>query len=439
MEKTIMIRDIDKRFLEWTGSSFRKPLVVRGARQVGKTYSVCEFGKTHFEAFVRLDLERDRTLHRIFEGDLSAERLVRELEIHVNQRIIPGKTLIFFDEIQACERALLSLRYFYEEAPELHVIAAGSMLEFSLGGVSFPVGRVSFEWMRPMTFYEFLNAAGRDLLADQLPCISDFRPVSEAIHETIMDQFKLYLLTGGMPEAVKRYCLTGSLAESRAVHEEIFQSYLQSLVKYHQRADINSLDHIMRSIPSHVGSRLKYTRLDPDRRIEKTRDSLQIFERALFVHIIRSADANGLPLNSRASDKVMKPLFLDVGLMQHHSGIHPSEILGAKDLTGVYRGAVAEQVVGQELLAAGGSENYQLFYWSREQKSSTAEVDYLYVRNGRISPIEVKSGPAGKLKSLHIFLNEHPDIETGYVMSPNAFEKQQVAKIIFIPIYTRFD
>lgn len=434
-----MIRDIDKRFSQWKVSGFRKPLVVRGARQVGKTYSVCEFGKSHFEAFVQLDLERDRSLHRIFEGDLLAERLIRELEIHVNQRITPGQTLLFFDEIQACERALLSLRYFYEEVPELHVMAAGSMLEFALGEVSFPVGRVSFEWMRPMTFYEFLNASGRGMLADQLPCISDVRPVSASIHEKIIDQFKLYLLIGGMPEAVKRYCLTGSLTESRAVHEEIFQSYLQSFVKYHQRADINSLDHIMRSIPSHVGSRLKYTRLDPDRRIEKTRGSLQIFERALLVHRIRSADANGLPLNSRASDKVMKLLFLDIGLMQYHSGIHPSEIMGAKDLAGVYRGAVVEQVVGQELLAAGGTENYQLFYWSREQKSSTAEVDYLYVRDGRIFPIEVKSGTAGKLKSLHIFLNEHPDVKTGYVMSPVVFDKQRVEKITFIPVYTRFD
>ena len=194
----------------------------------------------------------------------------------------------------------------------------------------------------------------------------------------------------------------------------------------------------MRSLPSHVGSQIKYTRLDPERRIEKTKTSLQILERALLLHMIKSSDATGLPLNANVSSKVMKPLFLDVGLMQYNCGIQPSDILKAKDLSNVYRGALAEQFVGQELLAAGGSENFKLFYWSRAKKSSSAEVDYLYVKNSRIFPIEVKSGPAGKLKSLHLFINEHPSVEKGYVMSPVVFERQDVDKFMFIPVYTRF-
>ncbi|MDA3788256.1 MAG: ATP-binding protein [Desulfobacula sp.] len=433
-----MKRDIDTNLVEWKKSEFRKPLIIRGARQVGKTYSVCRFGESHFETFIKLDFERDRTSHRIFQGDLSAETLVLEIEVHSGTRIDPGKTLLFFDEIQECERALLSLRYFYEEIHELHIIAAGSMLEFTLGSISFPVGRTSFEWMRPMTFYEFLNASGKQILADNLPCISNFRPVSDTIHFKIIEQLKLYLLTGGMPEAVKRYSSTGSLTQSFTVHEEIYQSYLQSLGKYNKRADIDSLDHLMRSLPSHVGSQIKYTRLDPERRIEKTKTSLQILERTLLLHIVKSSDATGLPLNANVASKVMKPLFLDVGLMQYNCGIQPSDILKAKDLSNVYRGALAEQFVGQELLAAGGSENFKLFYWSRAKKSSSAEVDYLYVKNSRIFPIEVKSGPAGKLKSLHLFIKEHPNVEKGYVMSPMVFEKQDVDKFMFIPVYTRF-
>ena len=433
-----MKRDIDTNLVDWKKSEFRKPLIIRGARQVGKTYSVCRFGENHFETFIKLDFERDRTSHRIFQEDLSAEKLILEIEVHSDTRIDPGKTLLFFDEIQECERALLSLRYFYEEIPELHIIAAGSMLEFTLGSISFPVGRTSFEWMRPMTFYEFLNASGKQILADNLPCISNFRPVSDTIHFKIIEQLKLYLLTGGMPEAVKRYSRTGSLTQSFTVHEEIYQSYLQSLGKYNKRADIDSLDHLMRSLPSHVGSQIKYTRLDPERRIEKTKTSLQILERALLLHMIKSSDATGLPLNANVSSKVMKPLFLDVGLMQYNCGIQPSDILKAKDLSNVYRGALAEQFVGQELLAAGGSENFKLFYWSRAKKSSSAEVDYLYVKNSRIFPIEVKSGPAGKLKSLHLFINEHPSVEKGYVMSPVVFERQDVDKFMFIPVYTRF-
>ena len=433
-----MKRNIDEKLANWSKSQFRKPLLIRGGRQVGKTYSVCRFGEMHFDLFLKLDFERDRSIHRIFQGDLSTEKLILDLEVHLNQRILPGKTLLFFDEIQECERALLSLRYFYEEKPELHIIAAGSMLEFSLGDISFPVGRLSFEWMRPMTFREFLTASGKEILAAHLPGLSDFRPVSETIHLKIIDQLKLYFLIGGMPEAVKRYCKTRSLKDIADVHGEIFQSYLQSLVKYNRRADIDSLDHLMRALPAHVGSQIKYTRLDPERRIEKTKKSLQILERALVFNRIKSSDASGLPLNVTASPKVMKPLFLDIGLMQYHCGINPLDVLQAPDLSRVYQGALAEQFVGQELLAAGGSENFKLFYWSRAKKSSSAEVDYLYVQDGKIVPIEVKSGPAGKLKSLHIFLNERPHVDRGVVMSPAVFEKQYVDKLLFVPVYTGF-
>jgi predicted AAA+ superfamily ATPase len=292
--------------------------------------------------------------------------------------------------------------------------------------------------MQPMTFYEFLIASGKNILADQLPSISNFKPVNEFVHQKIIDQLKIYFLTGGMPEAVHRYCLTDSVSDSFIVHEEIFQAYLQSLIKYYRRADIDSLDHIMRTIPSFVGSQIKYTRLDPDRRIEKTKTSLQILEKALILQIIRSSNTNSLPLSAGAAAKKMKPLFLDIGLMQYNSGVSAIDVMEAKDLSHVYRGALAEQFVGQEMYAAGGSENKKMYYWARDKKSSSAEIDYLYVNNGNIFPIEVKSGPKGKLKSLHLFLEEHPKIKTGYVMSPIAFEKQRVDNIVFIPIYTRF-
>ncbi len=241
-----------------------------------------------------------------------------------------------------------------------------------------------------------------------------------------------------MPEAVKRFCETNSITQSITVHEEIFQSYLQSLVKYNKKTDIDSLDHIMRSIPSHVGTQIKYTRLHPEQRIEKTKKSLNILRKALIVDIAKSSKGTELPLNSNGSSKIMKPIFLDLGLMQYACGINPSDILTERDLNKMYKGALTEQCIGQELIAAGGSENHKLFYWSRAKKSSSAEVDFLFVNNGQIYPIEVKSGPAGKLKSLHIFLSEHPDIKKGYVMSPIVFEKQLVEKVVFIPIYTRF-
>ncbi len=384
------------------------------------------------------DFERDSSIRQIFDNDLSPEKLLAALELHGNARIIPGKTLLCFDEIQECERALLSLRYFYEEMPELHVIAVGSMLEFALGNISFPVGRVSFEWLRPMTFYEFLMGCNKDLLAEKLPKLFNYNSLPESVHRKIIDELKTYFLTGGMPEAVKRFLLTGSFIETSSVHEEIYQAYLQSLVKYNKNADIESLDHLLRTIPKHVGSQIKFTRLDPDRRIEKTKASLQILEKAILIHTIQSTTASGLPLGSSASPKVIKTLFLDIGLMQHVCGINPGELLKEKNLSNIYKGAIAEQFVGQELLAAGGTENEKVYYWSRAKKNSTAEVDYLILKDGVIFPVEVKSGPAGKLKSMHIFLNEHPDLKTGYVLSPVACKKQAVDKIIFVPVYTRF-
>jgi len=434
-----MKRTIDQNLINWKNQTFRKPLILRGARQVGKTFSMTYFGKTCFDSLIKLDFERDRSIHKIFDQDLSAEKIIQDIELFSGIKVVPGKTLLFFDEIQECERALLSLRYFYEEMPDLHVAAAGSMLEFALGQVSFPVGRVAFEWMEPMTFYEFLNAAEHHLLANQLPCISNFEPVSEFAHQKIIEQLKIYFLTGGMPEAIKRYCHTKSITDSFDVHEQIFQAYLQSLIKYYRRADIDSLDHIMRIIPSFIGSQIKYTRLDPERRIEKTKKSLQILEKALIIQIIKASNANNLPLGAGVSPKKMKPLFLDIGLVQYSSGISATDIIRAKDLSHVYRGALAEQFVGQELLAAGGSESKKMYYWARDKKSSSAQIDYLYVHDGNIFPIEVKSGPKGKLKSLHLFMQEHPDIKTGYVMSPIVFEKQRVDNITFIPIYTRFE
>jgi len=191
-----------------------------------------------------------------------------------------------------------------------------------------------------------------------------------------------------MPEAVKRYCTTRSLMDSAGVHNEIFQSYLQSLVKYNQRAYIDSLDHLMRVLPSHVGSQIKYSRLDRERRIEKTKKSLQILERALVFNFIKSSETSGLPLNVTASSKVMKALFLDIGLMQYHCGFNPLDVLQSSDLPNVFQGALAEQFVGQELLAAGGSETFKFFYWSRAKKSSSTEVDYLYVKGVRFYPLK---------------------------------------------------
>ncbi|MBM3701035.1 MAG: ATP-binding protein [Actinobacteria bacterium] len=431
-----MKRFIEEKLKAWKDSKARKPLIVRGARQVGKTFTIKEFGKSSFPSLVIVDFERSRAVHSIFKDDLDPYKMVRELEVFSGQKIIPGETLLFFDEIQACKRALMMLRYIYEEIPDLHVIAAGSLLEFAINSLSFPVGRVTFEWMRPMSFREFLLAGGKEILVSNLPSVFRPEPISEILHHKILEELRSYLIVGGMPEAVKRYLESGSLKIVKEVHDDIVNSYIDSLVKYNKRTNIESLEHLMRSVPSNVGSQIKYTNLDPDRRIEVTKTSLNILENAFLANRIRATDVAGLPLGANESAKVFKAIFLDVGLMQNICGLDPMETINAADLTSVYRGAVAEQFVGQELLASGGSENYRLYYWSRMKKGSTAEVDFVISRSAKIYPVEVKSGSYGRIRSMHQLLNEYPQIEKGFVLSSDIHKSQSLKKLIFMPLYS---
>lgn len=406
---------------------------------MGKTYTVKEFGKNFFPSFIIIDFERNRAAHSIFEKDLDPLKMIQEIEIFAGQKITPGKTLLFFDEIQACERALMMLRYIYEEIPELHIIAAGSLLEFAMSSISFPVGRVTFEWMRPMTFREFLLASEKEMLIKKLPSIFEPKAISTILHYSVMEELRRYLIVGGMPEAVKRYLATNSLTTVKKIHDDIVNSYLESLAKYSTRANIENLEHLMKSVPSSVGSQIKYTHLDPNRRIEVTKASLNILEKALLVHLIHSTNVSGLPLGANASSKVFKALFLDIGLMQHICGIDPLETINSSDLTSIYKGAIAEQFVGQELLASGGSENLKLYYWNRMKKGSTAEVDFVIARGGKIYPVEVKSGAAGKMRSMHQLLSEYAEIEKGFVLSSDIYEKQAFGKLIFMPLYSALE
>jgi len=414
----------------------RKPLIIRGARQVGKTYAIQEFGKSYFKNLVTIDFERNRSAHKAFQKDLDPKKILQELEFYAEERIVPGQTLLFFDEIQACENALQSIRYFYEELPSLHLISAGSLLEFSLTTSSFPVGRVSFEWLFPITFREFLQVTHKEILLQNLPSIfSPSSSTSEMLHHKIMEEVKRYMIIGGMPEAVKTFLETGSLAKVKSVQDEIVQSYLESFKKYKLKANMDNLEQLMKKIPSLVGKQVKYTHLDPDRRVETTKSSLHLLEKALLIHFVRSTNLSGLPLGSSASEKVFKLLFLDIGLLQQISGYDPLNILETSDLTALYQGALAEQFVGQELLAYGGSENSKLYYWHRDKKGSSAEVDYVIVRNGKMLPVEVKSGNAGKMRSMHQLMAENTQIQQGLILNSHAPIAQKEQNLIFMPLY----
>ncbi|RMI09046.1 MAG: DUF4143 domain-containing protein [Calditrichaeota bacterium] len=430
-----MKRLIDDILVRWKDQPNRKPLVIRGARQVGKTYSVEQFGRNHFENFLKIDFELERSVHQAFSGDLHPANLVLKLEAAYGKSIIPGKTLLFFDEIQECPRALMALRYFYEQMPELHVVAAGSLLEFTVEDISFPVGRVQFEWLRPLGFREFLWARGMELLSRQLPDLHREEPVDEFLHQKFLEQLKYYFVVGGMPEAVSTFVNTGSLSKVAEVHRALYQSYVQDFVKYRRRVDVELLTRIFEQLPARVGQRIKYTELYPEKRIEKIKEAIHLLEHALLVQKVRSTTAQGLPLGAGAVDKIFKTVFLDIGLMQHICGFSPTPVLNG-NLVDAFRGGLAEQFVGQELLLRGGAENDKLYYWNRPRPGSGAEVDYVIARKGEIYPVEVKSGRAGRLKSMQVFLNEHPHCSWGLVLNQGNIHREQKYRLKFMPLYT---
>ncbi len=433
-----MKRLINDQLNLWKDQWRRKPLVLRGARQVGKTYSVRAFGRASFDHFLEIDFERDRKAHLIFGGDLDARNLALQIEAYLGQPVVPGKSLLFFDEIQECPRALTALRYFYEQRPELHVVAAGSLLELSVADVSFPVGRVEFAWMRPLSFEEFLLALGMEPLSARIPSYPSVDALPEALHTKMLEQLRQYFLVGGMPEAVTAFVETHSLAEVNSVHRNLSAAYLQDFAKYSPRADRDCLQRVFEQIPRQVGKRIKYTALYPEKRVETIKSCLRILEQSLALYTVKATTAQGLPLGADASSNNFKVVFLDIGLMQHLCGVPAREMLTEKDLLNVYRGALAEQFVGQELLAHGrGSENGQLFYWSRTHKSSQAEVDFVIVREGKIIPVEVKSGPGGRLKSLQVFLEEHPHCDTAFILSTANPSDAQPGPLQFMPVYSR--
>lgn len=422
--------------IAWKDSKHRKPLIVRGARQVGKTYLIKDFARNFYENLLLIDFEKNKGARKIFEEDLDINKIIALLEVETKSVVIPHKTLIFLDEIQLCPRALMALRYFFEDRPDLHVIAAGSLLEFEMQKIQFPVGRVEFLFMYPMTFAEMLTNTGNEILLAERPCLDTQKKLPEYLHDKFLNLAKIYSVVGGMPEAVSVYAETLSFEKVSRIHEALFQSLLQDLLKHEKNLDYESLRDTFEILPKMIGTQVKYTSIANSLSHYKTRQILGVLEKSLLIHRICSTQAGSLPLGIDRNERIFKYLFVDIGLMQHICGLSGTDVLGNRDLLDVYRGAVCEQFVGQELLASGGSQNGRLFYWSRQKKNSNAEVDYLFVRDGEIHPLEIKSGTAGKLKSLQVFLKEHDFVKKTYVF--NSGNIGDIHHIHFRPFYTAF-
>jgi len=424
-----MRRLLEKQVVDWKDSPRRKPLLIRGARQVGKTWLVENVLAKKFAGFVKVDFEKRRDLHSVFDGDLEPRSILNHLELTYG-RIIAGKTLLFFDEIQACPRALMGLRYFYEEMPELHIVAAGSLLEFAFDKISIPVGRVQYLQMYPLTFYEYLLAMGKDVMAEYV--ISAPEEAEGSVQKLILSELRSYFFVGGMPECVKIYQESGSMVETFKVQSEIIDSYRDDFAKYLTRIDPACLDAVFLNISKSVGEQLKYTRLSDAGSSQTNRKAFELLVKAGMIHKIPACDPSGLPLGATANPKKFKASVLDIGLLQRLCQVPVELELQQENLLAIYRGKLAEQFVAQELLAWHGSE---LFYWSRDARGSSAEVDFLTVKKGEIYPVEVKSGSGGSLRSLHLMLKNYPHCPAGLVLYSGAYRNLPEQKLVFMPLY----
>lgn len=425
-----MKRFLDGQLLTWKNSSHRKPLLLRGPRQVGKTYSLRQFGQAHFQTLVLIDLERNRNLHTVFANDLDPIRICADLEVLTGQRIVAGQTLLFFDEIQSCPRALMSLRYFYEEMPTLHVVAAGSLLEFALKDISFPVGRIQCQSLYPMTFPEFLQAGAHEQAAQLV--LQQPHPLSDALHQFLRDQLRSFLYVGGMPECISVFLESQSIQAAFDVQRNIAETYRMDFAKYAPRVDPICLQAVLDAVARSVGQQIKYARLSDGYSGPTLRKAFDLLCLAQVITKVPSVTPVGLPSGAGQSSKIFKALVADMGLM-HQLNALPTDVEFAKtQLLDMYRGALAEQYVGQEMLS---SQQGTLNYWSRSAKSSTAEVDYLAQFQGHFLPVEVKSGPAGKLKSLHLFLNTYDECMQGLVLSDQPYAELKDSKLVFVPLY----
>lgn len=396
---------------EWAGQAQRKPLIIRGARQVGKSTLVRQLAAAVPLDLVEVNFERNPEVRQAFESRDPASVLAT-LKLLTGQTVVAGKSLLFLDEIQAAPEAIAALRYFHEEMPALHVIGAGSLLEFTLADAKFPmpVGRVEYMHLGPLQFEDFLNGMGESALASWLQEVSltelRTRPIAPAVHDKHMELLRLYWVVGGMPEAVARFADTRDFEAVGRVHQSIVATYRDDFGKYSHGALKNRVQLVFDRLPSMVGRKFKYAHVSHEHRAADLATALQQLCMARVAYKVRHTSANGVPLEAEVSERDFKTLYMDVGLMC--SALHLTLLdLRREELSLINNGALAEQFVGQHLLYSGPW--YQapaLHYWMREAKSASAEVDYVIAQGQQIIPVEIKAGKSGTLKSLHRFLYE---------------------------------
>ncbi len=426
-------RHIDRFLLEWKEDKFRKPLLLRGARQVGKSSSIRHLGRT-FKYFLEINLEKQPDAIPIFETITDVHEIAERLSILTGVPVIPGETLLFIDEIQFSADAIRMLRYFKEDYPELHVVAAGSLLEFALANLSsFGVGRITSLFMHPLSFKEFLMAMGKSGWVDEIENAGVERPLFEALHNKLIEELRTFLLVGGMPASVAVWLEERSYLKCSEIQEDIQQTYFDDFSKYSKKVNPELLRTTLQSVIAQNGSKFVYSRAMESYKLTEVKDALQMLCRAGLIHEVQMTAANGLPLGAEANSKFKKYIFLDTGLMFRVQSLDMGGdsgmerfILTSSPVDLVNKGAVAEMFVGLEFIKNGNTRiRENLYYWENLSRGASAEVDYVAAYNMEVLPIEVKSGVSGKMKSLRLFM-ESKRLHTAIRTSLENFGKIEI-------------
>ncbi len=409
----------------WHQKAHRKPLVLRGARQVGKSTLVRQFAQAASLQLREINLERHMDLDAVFKT-LDIPVIIRELESIIGAGVRQPGSLLFLDEIQAAPHALQALRYFYEDTPDIPVIAAGSLLEFTLASSTFsmPVGRIEYYHLGPITFKEFLQATEPYLAEVAATYILDDTIPAQA-HKKLLAKQREYLFTGGMPEAVQIYTETGAVTDVSAIHRSIVETYQDDFSKYAQSKELALMQRIFRIIPAIVGQKVKYSNLSRDHRAKDVRAIIDLLTKAQVCHRVVHSNCSGVPLYADIDENIYKLIGMDVGIVNHLCGIDIRVIGALNDTALINEGALAEQFIGQHLMRLQ-SEQPRLCYWLREGKSANAEVDYVISHGTRIIPVEVKAGKSGSLKSLHqMMLHKHLNFAIRFDSNPPSLQEVQ--------------
>lgn len=396
-----MKRDLYGSLLAWKNLPARKPLILRGARQVGKTYLLKEFGRREYKDTAYFNFEQDPGLAGFFQGKLDPSLIVQNLSLYSERTIVPGRSLILFDEIQNCPEALNSLKYFQEQAPEHHVASAGSLLGLKVGkSTAFPVGKVAFLNLHPMSFGEFLEATDRSGLRRIIDSRSVFEPLEPAFHQALLHGLRLYYYVGGMPEAVALYAESGDLKRVRRVQDGILEAHIHDFAKHTTKTEAVRLGRIWDAVPGQLAKenkKFRYADVAKHARARDYTESLQWLADAGLVLKCHNIKCPKLPLSGYRVDDAFKIYLLDVGLLGARLGLTEKTIVEGDRLFSEYSGAFVENYVAQELVAHGSRE---LYYWT---SSSQAEVDFVVGRDDAVYPLEVKAGASSRKKSLMVY------------------------------------